>query len=177
MHIFTAIVSVIAVLLLGDWRKWKEFHTTLLFFALGNIVYNFLTANYFLWRLDADFLSNHTLTELIYTFIVFPATAILYLGNYPEGIWKQIIHNLQWIFIYAIWEYVFNFTGSIEYQYGWTYWWSVAVLFVMFPLLKLHVKRPILAYILFALTCVIFVWLFEIPVHLPVEERGGYEAH
>ncbi|WP_227935190.1 CBO0543 family protein [Alkalihalobacillus deserti] len=174
MHVFTAIISIIAVFIWGDWRNWKKYHATLLFFALGNLAYNFLTANYFLWRLDADFISNHTLAEMLYTFIVFPATGILFLGNYPEGVIKQILHTLQWIAIYAFWEYIFNLTGSIQYQYGWTFWWSVATLFVMFPLLKLHVKYPLLAYFLFGIVSVVLLWWFDVPVHLPVEERGYY---
>jgi hypothetical protein len=62
----------------------------------------------------------HTLTEMLYTFIVFPATGLLFLGNYPKGVIKKILHTLQWIAIYGVWEYVFTLTGSIEYQYGWT---------------------------------------------------------
>lgn len=171
MHVLTAIISIIAVFIWGKWRSWKKYHATLLYFALGNLTYNFLTANYFLWRLDADFLSNHTLTELIYTFVVFPATGLLFLDNYPEGIKKQILHTLQWILIYAIWEYLFNLTGDIVYQYGWTYWWSVAVLFVMFPLLRLHVKHPLLSYFLFGVAAVFFLLWFDVPVELPIEER------
>ena len=171
MHILTAVISVIAVFIWGNWRNWKKYHATLLYFALGNLTYNFLTANYFLWRLDADLLSNHTLTELIYTFIVFPATGLLFLDNYPEGIKKQVLHTLQWIFIYAIWEYAFNLTGDIDYQYGWTFWWSVVVLFVMFPLLRLHVNHPLLSYFLFAVTTVFFLLWFNVPVELPIEER------
>ncbi|GAE34866.1 CBO0543 family protein [Halalkalibacter akibai] len=174
MHILTAIISIIAVLGWGNWRKWKEYHATLLFFALGNILYNFLTANYLLWRMDADFLSNHTITELVYTFVVFPATAILYLGNYPKKRIKQILHNLQWIFIYGVWEYVFTLTGHIEYQHGWTLGWSIAVLFVMFPLLRLHTTRPLLTYILYAIVSVLLLWWFDVPVHIPMEERINY---
>ncbi|MFD1039707.1 CBO0543 family protein [Virgibacillus byunsanensis] len=171
MHVLTAIISIIAVFIFGNWRNWKKYHATLIFFALGNLAYNFLTANYFLWRLDADFLSNHTMTEMSYTFIVFPATGLLFLDNYPEEVMKQIGHTLQWIFIYAVWEFVFNVTGDIEYQYGWTYWWSVAVLFVMFPILKLHVEHPLIAYVLFGVVAIVLIWWFEVPVHVPVEER------
>ncbi|MFC0559251.1 CBO0543 family protein [Halalkalibacter alkalisediminis] len=174
MHILTAIISILAVIGWGDWRNWKKYHDTLLFFALGNLVYNFLTANYFLWRMHSDLISNHTLTEMIYTFIVFPATGILFLGNYPKGAIKQILHTLQWIFIYGIWEYVFTLTGHIEYQYGWTFGWSIFALFLMFSLLRLHVKHPLLTYVLFALVSVGFLWWFDVPVHLPVEERGYY---
>lgn len=171
MHVLTAIISIVAVFIWGDWRNWKKYHATLLFFALGNFTYNFLTSNYFLWRLDASFLSNHSLTELLYTFIIFPATGFLFLDNYPNGVKKQILHTLQWIFIYGVWEFVFNLTGDIEYQHGWTFWWSIAVLFVMFPMLKLHVKHPLFSYVLFAVTAGVLLWLFNVPVHLPVEER------
>lgn len=174
MHVLTAIISIIAVFIWGDWRDWKKYHATLLFFALGNLVYNFLTANYFLWRMDADFISNHTLTEMLYTFIVFPATGLLFLSNYPKSVLKQILHTLQWIVIYGVWEYFFTLTGHIEYKYGWTLGWSIVALFFMFPLLKLHVKHPLLTYVLFALVCVGFLWFFDVPVHLPVEDRGSY---
>jgi hypothetical protein len=136
MHVLTATISIIAVYIWGDWKNWKKYHATLLFFALGNLVSNFLTANYFLWRLDADFLLNHTLTEMIYTFIVFPATGLLFLGNYPKGVIKQILHTLQWIAIYGILEFVFTLTESIEYQHGWTFGWSIVALFFMFPSIK-----------------------------------------
>lgn len=171
MHIITTIISIIALFGWGDWRNWRKYHTTLLFFALGNLLYNFLTANYFLWRMHADFISNHTLTEMLYTFIVFPATAILFLGNYPNGLKKQILHTLQWIAIYGVWEYVFTWTGHIQYQYGWNLWWSIAFLFAMFPLLRLHHTRPILTYILSSIVVVAVLWWFKVPVHLPVEER------
>lgn len=173
MHILTAIISITVVLGWGDWRNWKKYHATLLFFSLGNLVYNFYTANYFLWRMDADIFSNQSFTEMIYTFIVFPATGILFLGNYPSVGKKQILHILQWISIYGIWEYVFTLTGHIDYQYGWTLGWSIAFLFVMFPLLKLHEKHPLMTYMLSGIVAFFVLWWFDVPVHLPVEERGN----
>ncbi len=136
-------------------------------------MYNFYTANYFLWRLNAEFTPNHSLTEMLYTFIVFPATGLLFLGNYPKTKIKQILHILQWIAIYGAWEYVFTLTGHIDYQYGWTLWWSIGFLFFMFPLLKLHEKHPLVTYMLSGIVAILVLWWFEVPVHLPVEERGN----
>ncbi|WP_096199721.1 CBO0543 family protein [Bacillus sp. FJAT-45350] len=172
MHILTAIISIIVVYFKGDWKNWQKYQATILFIALGNLTYNFLTANYFLWRMEADFISNHTLTEMVYTFIVFPATVILFIGNYPNTKLKQFLHTIQWIGIYAIWEAVFIYTGHIIYQYEWTLWWSIAFLCVMFPLLKLHETRPLLTYFLSALVAVAVLWWFEVPVHVPVEVRN-----
>ncbi|MBP3953057.1 CBO0543 family protein [Bacillus suaedae] len=171
MHIFTAIISIIAVFIWGDWRNWKTYHSTILFFALGNLLYNFLTANHILWRLQGNVVPNHSLTEMLYTFVIFPATAILFLGNYPNGILKQLLHTLQWIAIYGIWEFVYTKTGHIEYQHGWSLSWSIFVLFIMFPLLRLHVNRPLLAYLLYAVASVFLLWWFEIPVHISIEDR------
>ncbi|WP_227937220.1 hypothetical protein [Alkalihalobacillus deserti] len=67
----------------------------------------------------------------------------------------------------------FTLTDSIEYQYGWTLGWSIVALFIMFPLLRLHFKHPLLTYLLFALVCIGFLWWFNVPVHLPVE-KGEY---
>jgi hypothetical protein len=171
MHVATGLIVLIAVWKWGDWRNWKKYHTTMLYFALGNLLYNFLTASYFLWRLDADFLSNHTLTELIYTFIVFPGTALLFLCNMPKVRKSKIRHIITWILIYALWEALFVLTKSIEYQYGWGYWWSVSFDAFMFPMLLLHYKKPLIAYLLSIPIGIFFIWWFHVPVHLPVEMR------
>ncbi len=83
MHVATAIIVIIAVFIWGDWRNWQKYHTTMLYYAIGNLTYNFLTANYFLWRFNADFIPNHSLTEMLYTFIVFPGTILIFLKNFP----------------------------------------------------------------------------------------------
>jgi hypothetical protein len=56
----------------------------MLYFAVGNLTYNLLCAKYWLWKLDGSELFTHTLLELLYTFIIFPGTVLLFLGNYPE---------------------------------------------------------------------------------------------
>ncbi|SET70536.1 hypothetical protein SAMN05660297_03218 [Natronincola peptidivorans] len=172
MHVATAVIAFIATLRFGDWRNWKKYHATILFIALGNLLYNFLTSNYFLWRLHADFISNHTLTEMLYTFIVFPCTILMFLHNYPTDAFGKTIRTLKWIMIYGIWEWFFVLTGRIQYQYGWSLWWSIAFLFVMFPLLRLHQKHPLLTYILSAIVAIAVLWWFKVPVHLPVEDRS-----
>jgi hypothetical protein len=172
MHVATALFVIFAVWRWGDWRHWDKYHNSMLFIALGNLLYNFTTAGYFLWRLDADFLSNHTLTEMVYTFVIFPGTALLYLCNYPTQTKKQIVHTGKWILIYILWELFFVLTGRIEYQYGWNIGWSFAFLFVMFPFLKLHQEHPLLTYVLSGVVAATVIWLFDVPVHVPVEQRS-----
>jgi phosphatidylserine synthase len=172
MHLVTALIVIIAVWRWGDWRNWEQYHLTMLFVVAGNLLYNFMTANYFLWRLDPDFLPNHSMTELIYSFIIFPGTVILFLSNYPVGTGKQIKHHVKWILIYIGMEGLFLLTGRIIYQYGWNIWWSLAFLCVMFPIIRIHYKRPLLAYFLSGIVAAVVLWIFDVPVELPIQERN-----
>ncbi|TVY07514.1 CBO0543 family protein [Paenibacillus cremeus] len=172
MHLAIATLILIVAWKRGDWKNWRDYHTTMMYFALGNLLYNFLTANHFLWKLKADFLPNHSLTEMVYTFVTFPLTAFLFLSNYPKDrIGKQIAHNLKWILIFTAVEYFLMITGRIIYQYGWNLYWSIIFDCTMFPMLRLFYKRPVLAYGISAIMCVFWVWYFKVPVNVPIELR------
>lgn len=173
MHVALSIFVIFAVWRWGDWRNWEKYHTTMLYFGLGNLTYNFLTANHFLWRFNSDILSNHTLVEVLYTFIVFPGTALLFLCNYPNERKAVFLHYVKWVTIYVGVELLFIFTNHIHYQYGWHLGWSAAFDCLMFPILRLFSKRPLLTYMISIPIAVFFLWWFKVPVHIPVEHRGG----
>ncbi|WP_246942063.1 CBO0543 family protein [Bacillus pinisoli] len=173
MHIAIAFFIIFAVWKWGDWRNWQKYHTVMLYFAVGNLTYNFLTASYFLWRLDSDLITNHTLTEMLYTFITFPGSALLFICNYPEnkGRGKVLLHYVYWILIYGVIEWIMTKTGYIKYQYGWSLAWSIGFDTFMFPMLRLFYKRPLIAYLLSVPIGIFFIWYFKVPVHIPVEKR------
>src|SRR4051812_10214924 len=124
MHIAVGILALIAVWRKGVWRDWEKYHLTMIYFALGNLLYNFLTANSFLWKLKPDFFPNHSMTEMMYTFVTFPLTAMLFLSSYPQDNKKIIIHYVKWIVIYIGIEWFFSANGRIQYQHGWSLLWS-----------------------------------------------------
>jgi hypothetical protein len=173
MHLAVGIWAVIAVWRRGTWRNWKMYHSTMMYFALANLLYNFLSANHFLWKLEPDFMPNHSMTEMVYTFVTFPATALLFLSNYPQDNKKKIIHFFKWIAIYIGVEWFFTTNGRILYQHGWSLLWSLIFDFTLFPMLRLHYKRPLTAYGISVVMCIFWVWLFDVPVDVPIEKRGG----
>ncbi|MFC5449630.1 CBO0543 family protein [Paenibacillus aestuarii] len=173
MHFALAVFIVIVVWARGVWREWSTFHHTMMFFALGNVTYNFITANYFLWKMKPDIFPNHSITELVYTFVIFPATALLFLAKYPVTPKKIVLHNLIWIAIYAGFELLFFVCGRMVYQHGWNLWWSIIFDITMFPILRLHFKRPLMAYTISVFLCIFWIWMFHVPVNVPIENRGG----
>ncbi|GAA4706944.1 CBO0543 family protein [Brevibacillus fulvus] len=155
----------------GDWRNWARYHPTMLYYAAGNLLYQYLTANHYLWRLLPDRFLNHTLTELLYTFLIFPGTALLFLGNFPASRGGKWRHYVRWYLLYVGMESVFVLTHHIDYQYGWNLLWSALFDLIMFPMLHLHHKRPLVAYGLSVLIIIILVWYFNVPIHIPIEQR------
>jgi len=174
MHIALALISIIAVWIRKDYRKWKTYYPTMQYIALGNLTYNFLCASHWLWQLSPDFKwFNHSLLEISYTFITFPFTALMFLARYPEGQskWKIFLHYLVWIGLYVAVEFILLIRGNIIYKYGWGFWWSALFDCIMFPFLFMHHKKPLLTLALSVPMTIFWVWLFEIPVHIPIAKR------
>lgn len=176
MHVFLAIFTILILWLRGDYKHWQKYHTTMLYYAVGNLAYNFICANYLLWRLNPDFLSNHSQTEMLYTFIVFPATALMFLARYPNTWKRKLLHYATWISLYLSLELVFIWLGKIEYQYGWNFWWSVFLVIIMFPMFRLHHTRPLLTYILSVPITIFLMYVFDVPFDVPIENRPGVEG-
>lgn len=171
MHIFMAIFVIVFIWISGDWREWKRYLSAMQYIAIGNLTYNFLCASYFLWRLNPDFLSNHTLTEMLYTFIIFPGTALMFLNRYPKNTKDVIPYILFWVGIYVGIEWIYHQTNHIIYGYGWSLKWSFLFDCLMFAMLRLYDRKPILAFIISIPITIFWIWLFEVPVYLPVEMR------
>ncbi|WP_336784985.1 CBO0543 family protein [Paenibacillus sp. MMO-177] len=172
MHLILGVITVIAAWRYGDWRHWQRYHHTMMFIVIGNLLYNFLTAGHFLWKLKPDFFPNHSLTEMVYTFVIFPATALMFISNYPDRPNKIIGHYARYIGVYVGVEWFFMLTDRIVYQYGWSLGWSIFFDFTMFPLLWIFHRRPLVAYGITFVLCAFYVWYFKIPVNVPVEQRN-----
>ncbi|WP_139491197.1 CBO0543 family protein [Brevibacillus dissolubilis] len=168
MHFLLSLWCIFAVWKWADWRNWEKYHTVMLYMALGNLTYNFLTYKHWLWKLKPDVFPDHVATEIAYTFIIFPATALLYLSKYPEGqsFWKQVRFMLRWVTIYVGMELIGAWTGRIIYQYGWNLAWSAFFDCIMFPMLRLYQVRPLLAYIISVGIATFFLMMFDIPLKM-----------
>jgi hypothetical protein len=159
MFILILVIALLITWRFGDWRNWQKYQSTMLLFSLGNLLYNFVYHNHFLWKLKPDLL-NHHIWEIIYTFTVFPLTALVFLSNYPVGFKKQLLHIFKYIFIYIAVEFLLLITVRIEYRYNWNLLWSLGWNCITFPVLATHYKKPLLAY---SICLVIFFsmnWIF-----------------
>ena len=143
----------------GAWKKWKEYYATFLYLIIGDLSYNFIFYNHTLWRYEG--LVNHTFSNYLVAFIVFPCSIILFLTHYPKGLFKQGLYILGWTGINTLIEFISYKTGYFSYANGWNIFWSGAVFFFAFILIRLHYKYPLAVWGISGAFALITMYLFN----------------
>lgn len=163
------LVSVIIIIIFvslayffGDWKRWKSYHTTMLYVALMNLTYEFLAYNHPLWEYRPGRIPNHTFTTLLTIFVVLPAITLIYLSHYPEKLIWKLLYVTCWVLGSTLIEYSLS-NRFIEYSNGWGIEWSFVLYCLMYFMLRLHNKRPISAYLLSFIFVIFFLSYFKIP--------------
>jgi hypothetical protein len=148
MYILINAIYLIAGIKWGDWRNWKKYYPTLLFLIIGDFLYNFLLYEKSMWIFHDVILPNHTMVTLLAMVISYAVTVLIYLGRFPKGWKKRSLWFLLWSGIYLLIEYVNSMLGFITYHNGWNMWWSGLFTGIIFLILPIHHKKPLLAWLL-----------------------------
>ncbi|MED1466932.1 CBO0543 family protein [Bacillus salipaludis] len=170
MNAIFAIIYVYIGWKFGKWKDFNRYYPTLLFFIIGDLLYQFLLFNHSMWmfhpygRIDEWIkLNNHTLIALTKMVIQYPVTIAIFLGRMSSNKMHQIFSIVLWSGIYTFNESIANFLGVITYHNGWNFWWDGAFNVMMFSMLLLHYKNPLLAWIL-SVPVILGLWgIFDIP--------------
>jgi hypothetical protein len=148
----------------GDWRNWKEYYPTILFFMVGDLLYNFLLYNRPMWLFHDLILPNHTSITLVAMFVTYTVTVLIYLGRFPAGWGKRFLWFLLWVIVYSILEFINNRLGFITYHNGWNIWWSVLFTGIIFFILPVHHKRPLLAWFIAVIIIISLLLFFDVKI-------------
>jgi cobalamin synthase len=162
MEFLTALIVFFIAWKWGDWKNWKIYYPTILYFIIANLVSNLLTYNHPLWQYESS-LVNRTLSDLLITVVVFPSTVLLFLPYFPNKITSQITYITKWVAVYSAVEWVYYSKGFLSYHNGWNIGWSILLNFIMFPLLWLHYRKPLWTWPISMLLAFLIVIIFGIP--------------
>ena len=156
---------ILAAVRWGDWKNWRAYHATILYFILIDALYYYVTYNHRLWSLAPTWPLRHELEAVFGEFIVFACTVLIYLGRYPvRGLGYSILWFMLWIGIYTANEWVLLLTGTFTYQHGWNLFDSFLFNIGMFFMLRLHIKKPLLTYVVSIPTACCFLFINSIPI-------------
>jgi hypothetical protein len=148
---------------LGDWKDWKRFYPTILYAYMGNLVYDVLCYRRLLWAFGGV-IRDYPVLDLAVMVLLYPAAVMLFLSHYPGPRFRQFLYMLMWTGIFAAVELAAYFTGGFAYYNGWTFWHSVVFNLIMFPLIRLHFRRPLLVWPISAALALLVVWWFRVPL-------------
>ncbi len=171
MNAIYGLIWLAALFIWGDWRNYRKYYPTYLFFLLGDFLYLYLLSDKFaMWTYTpqgVDEGNGLTNTHIVLSImaIKYPATILIFLGRYPEerSRIKQFIYILLWVVINAVNEAVDLFVGLIRHDHGWSLGWSVLFNLVMFSILRLHYVRPFRAWVA-SLIFILILWnIFDVP--------------
>ncbi|MGZ4163793.1 MAG: CBO0543 family protein [Tumebacillaceae bacterium] len=159
-------IFIIAGWIWGDWRNWRVYYPTILYHYIVNLLQDLLTYDYTLWKFQNNipFLPNHIPCSLTIMFVNFTAIILIYLGKYPRRVLHQILWMLFWAAINVGIELISLRFHHIVYEHGWTLGWSIVIDILIYPLLRLHFKRPLLAWAATAAVFAFFIVYFHIPI-------------
>lgn len=126
VHVVIGVIALLIGWKFGDWRNLKKYYPTILFFIIGDLLYNIMTYNHPAWMYNKGWIfPNHTLTNLWVMITVYPATVITYLFHFPKRKSKQAFYILFWVILYVFFELLSYMLGFVKYSNGWNMWWSI----------------------------------------------------
>lgn len=106
---------------------------------------------------------DDTVIELYITFVAFPWVYFTYLSRFPreKGMLRSFLYITFWVVIFASCEAIVHYIlGIMTYHNGWNFGWSVILDYISFSLVRLNQAKPTLAYILFIVFTLGFLWMF-----------------
>ncbi|WP_442598750.1 CBO0543 family protein [Neobacillus sp. D3-1R] len=164
MHILLNGIFLLAAAKWGDWRHWQKYYPTFLFFIGGDLFYNAVLHKHRLWIYQEtifaeNLLFGHLVINLMIMAIAYASTILIFLGHYPQSKVKQVLWLLLWIFIYCLIEFInTKFLNLLTYKHGWNMPLSILFNFVMFPVLRIHMNRPLIAW---GISILFFIFLYN----------------
>lgn len=160
--IFLSVLSIFICYKLGDWRNWRKYYSTILFFILSSVVCIVLTYNHPLWLYKSVILS-HTFTDLFISITVYPSTILVFLPHLPKRMTNSILHVSFYVAVYTIAEFIAVKLGCFTYFNGWSIWHTLIFNYIMFPILILHYKKPLYAWLFALISPHILFIILKIP--------------
>ncbi|WP_449621949.1 CBO0543 family protein [Robertmurraya sp. Marseille-Q9965] len=170
LNVISVLLWLFALWKWGDWKNWEKYYGTILFFMLGDFLYLYLLSDHYpMWKYTPpdifgkyDLANTHISLAII--LIKYPATILIFLSKFPaQNIIRQILYFAFWVILYGVNELVDLQFNNITYDNGWTFWWSVFFNAVMFFILWVHFKKPLVAWLL-SIIFIIYLWqTFDVP--------------
>jgi hypothetical protein len=169
-HIILSILSILIAWKWGDWRNWKLYYPTMLYYIVGDLSYIILSNDRPLWKYESPIFSSDFI-ECLIAFIIFPCSVLVFFQIFSKvdkvkGKRIGIAYALSFLIgtsIYTFAEWLSFNLGFISYHNGWNLYWSFGFNYITNALLLLHYKKPLWVWIPSIIFASLMIYLFHFP--------------
>lgn len=102
--------------------------------------------------------------NILYTLIFAPSTLALFITYLPKFFVHHVLYILNWAILYTISEGIILYLGYVEYDQRWNLMYSFYFNIMLFSLVTIHLRRPLLTWAITFILALIFIKIF--PVNL-----------
>lgn len=163
MILLLACLFVLACYKWGDWKNWRLYYSTILFLALGDLIYLYVSSVKPLWQYTAKLFPG-TLTTLIVALIIYPCTVLLFIPIYNKlRTWRKHVYIVIWVGIYFGLELLGLKYDYMQHFNGWNWRYSFLFDCLTFPMLIIHQKLTPAAWLMAAIIGVSITFYFKLP--------------
>jgi len=163
-RIVIACISMIMAWKWGDWRNWKLYYPTIIFMILGDFVYMFLTFQKPLWIMESP-LVGRTFSNLIISFFMYPSVVLIFLPHFlKRNLNNKVLYIAAWTLFFVGFEYLAIKISDMTYYNGWNLLYSLFLDLIIFNLLWIHHKKPLLGICMAAIVGTCIMLYFKIPL-------------
>ncbi|MDF2841572.1 MAG: hypothetical protein K0Q99_2344 [Clostridia bacterium] len=168
MHFILIIASIIIAFKWGDWRNWRKYYSTILYFGFFDLIVNSVYHNMSLWihKSTLSIYIPHTIIGFTWIFIIYPAIVLVYLFHVPRDVKGKILYVIKWVVCFTIIECILYLVKGIEYHNNWTLFSSMLFNIGMFTILLVHHYKPMTAWLITFIMAIIFMLIYRIPLSL-----------
>lgn len=165
MHVTIGLAVLVASFKWANWKEWERYYPTILYIIALNLLYKFFALSKFhLWKLSSQdfFFNSHMGIMVWHIFIINTLLTFIYLSNFPEEeLKKKIVYILKWVLLFILIEILLLKSNHINYYHGWSLGWTAFFDLVMFSMLRLHYKKPLLAIVLSITNIFFYLVVFD----------------
>ncbi|MFD0698229.1 CBO0543 family protein [Paenibacillus sp. GCM10027628] len=140
-----SILWILAAFKLAD-RNWKPYYPTILFASLSNLLYELICYNYQLWQMEPNGVKYAMIPILLLCLIGMPLSTWVYLSHYPAD--RSLLQRFKYILLFTalfvVLEYISVKLGAITYHNRWNLLWSTLFDIIMFIMLRVHFRNPLI---------------------------------
>jgi hypothetical protein len=161
--IIYSVLWVIVAIRVAD-KDWKPYYPTLLFSSLCNCLYELICYRHQLWQMEPNGLPAAMIPILLLTLIGMPISTWVYLSHYPTrgSLISRTMYIAGFTGIFVVLEFISVKCGSITYHNGWNLLWSMLFDIIMFIMLYVHYRKPLIGLFVSLLYTGLLMIIFDV---------------